>query len=154
MKIYIKFFVLALAMICSFSQITDAQVKGNNKTTISRSKHEQAVKNLKNMLSKTEGMKFGSKEFYSFSARYIESENVFEHKYIQSVFPKEAADKKLLSAVKQEGLRIEKNFIKKTTELLRLMNPLRPTIRCIVYYPDNTVCLRFSFPYDELYFNN
>ena len=106
------------------------------------------------MLSKTEGMKFGSKEFYSFSARYIESENVFEHKYIQSVFPKEAADKELLSAVKQEGFRIEKNFIKRTTELLRLMNPLRPTIRCIVYYPDKTVCLRFSFPYDEIYFNN
>lgn len=114
---------------------------------------QQAVAELNELLAKTEGIKFGSDEFYAFSAKYIESENVFEHKYKQSFLPKEDADPELLNDIKKVGIESEKKFIKDNATLIRLMTPLKPTIRCIVYYPDDTECLRFSFPYNELYLN-
>lgn len=116
--------------------------------------HAQAVADLKKLLSKTEGMKFGSSEFYAYSAKYIESENVFEHKYKQSFLPKEDADPELLNDIKTVGIESEKKFITGNSTLIRLMTPLKPTIRCIVYYSDNTECLRFSIPYSDIYLNN
>ena len=92
--------------------------------------HQKAVSDLKNRLAKIDGMKTGSKEFYSFSYKYLEKENVIEHKWKQSIVPKEAADQEVLRALKQEG------------------------IKCIVYYPDDTEMFRVSFPFNELYLDN
>lgn len=115
--------------------------------------HQKAVGELRSHLAKIDGMKTGSKEFYSFSYKYLEKENVFEHKWKQSIVPKEAADQEVLRALKQEGIKNEKTIIK-GTELMNLMLPLKPTIRCIVYYPDDTEMFRVSFPFNELYLDN
>lgn len=116
--------------------------------------HQKAVSDLKNRLAKIDGMKVGSDEFYSFSYKYLEKQNVVEHKWKQSVVPKEAADEEVLKAMKQEGIKNEKTIIKGNSELMNLMLPLKPTIRCIVYYPDDTEMLRVSFPFNELYLDN
>lgn len=116
--------------------------------------HAQAVNELKAKLAKIDGMKTGSKEFYSFSYKYLEEENVIEHKWKQSTIPKEAADEEIIRALKQEGIKNEKKIIKDNSELMNLMLPLKPTIRCIVYYTDETEMLRVSFPFNELYFDN
>lgn len=116
--------------------------------------HQKAVNELKAKLAKIDGMKTGSKEFYSFSYKYLEEENVIEHKYKQSIAPKEAADEEIIRTLKQEGIKNEKKIIKGNSELMNLMLPLKPTIRCIVYYPDETEMLRVSFPFNELYLDN
>ena len=116
--------------------------------------HQKAVSDLKNRLAKIDGMKIGSQEFYSFSYKYLEKENVIEHKYKQSIAPKEAADQEMIRALKQEGIKNEKKLIKGDSELMNLMLPLKPTIRCIVYYPDDTEMFRVSFPFNELYLDN
>lgn len=116
--------------------------------------HQKAVNELKNRLAKIDGMKVGPKEFYSFSHKYLEKENVIEHKWKQSIVPKEAADQEVLKALKQQGIKNEKTIIKDNSELINLMLPLKPTIRCIVYYPDDTEMFRVSFPFNELYFDN
>ena len=116
--------------------------------------HQKAVGELRNHLAKIDGMKTGSKEFYSFSYKYLEKENVIEHKWKQSIVPKEAADQEVLRALKQEGIKNEKTIIKGNSELMNLMLPLKPTIRCIVYYPDDTEMFRVSFPFNELYLDN
>lgn len=127
----------------------------NDSTAISSTfdqKDVQAVANLKSLLAKTNGMKFGSSDFEMTKSFYDEKANVVEFRFIQRVFPKTAETPELLKTITASLISTRKKGLQKTTPLIRAMEPLRPTIHDVVTYPDGSNCLSYNIPYNELFF--
>lgn len=105
-------------------------------------------------MAKTDGMRFGNSELQMTSSRYDEDENVVEFLFVQRIFPREEETPQLLKEMADASRCSRKKALRKTTTLIKLMEPLRPIIRDIVYYPDGDECYRYEFSFNDLYFDN
>lgn len=125
-----------------------------NETNARDSKHDGAVAQLKELLAKTDGMKFGDDKMALTRCNYDEKKNIVEFHYTQRVFTRSEGTPDLIAELTNTMRKSRKEAIKEITVLMRLMEPLRPTIRDIIYYPDGSVAYTYDIKYNDLYYNN
>lgn len=151
MKHIFKILVIALAIIVGFSQLSEARVKTKKSTHKTIRVNSKAVSELKSLLSKSNGMRFGTSKMMLTSAKYIDSQNVVEFRFTQHIFPKSEADDALLNDIADACITARKKALRSSSALIRAMQPLHPIIRDILYYPDGTECLRYTYSFNDLY---
>lgn len=147
----LKILVITLSLILSFTQLNEAKVKKHHGSTRTTKIDSKAVAELKKLLSKSDGMRFGNSQMIMTSAKYIESKNIVEFHFTQRIFPKEEADDALLRDIANACRSARKKALRNSSALIRAMQPLHPIIRDILYYPDGTECLRYTYSFNDLY---
>lgn len=120
----------------------------------SDNKHDRAVSELKELLAKTDGMRFGSSKMVLTSSSYDEKNNVVKFRFTQRVFPHDEGTPELIKEISYAARETRKRALTEMTLLMRLMEPLRPTIRDIIYYPDGDVAYTYDIEYNDLYYND
>ena len=71
----LKILVITLSLILSFTQLNEAKIKKHHGSTRTTKIDSKAVAELKKLLSKSDGMRFGNSQMIMTSAKYIESKN-------------------------------------------------------------------------------
>lgn len=123
-----------------FSQTDYKELVQDQQTHNSDTKHDRAVAELKELLAKTDGMKFGDGKMALTRCSYDEKKNLVVFQYVQRVFTRSEGTPDLIAELKNSMRKSRKEAIKEISVLMRLMEPLRPTIRDIIYYPDGSAC--------------
>ncbi len=72
----LKILVITLSLILSFTQLNEAKIKKHHGSTRTTKIDSKAVAELKKLLSKSDGMRFGNSQMIMTSAKYIESKNI------------------------------------------------------------------------------
>ena len=147
----LKILVITLSLILSFTQLNEAKVKTRRTYSRTTKVNSKAASELKTLLSKSDGMRFGNSNIIMTSAKYIDSQNVVEFRFTQHIFPKSEADDALLNDSADACITARKKALRSSSALIRAMQPLHPIIRDILYYPDGTECLRYTFSFNDLY---
>lgn len=147
----LKILVITLSLILSFTQLNEAKVKTRRTYSRTTKVNSKAASELKKLLSKSDGMRFGNSNILMTSAKYIDSQNVVEFRFTQHIFPKSEADDALLNAIADACITARKKALRSSSALIRAMQPLHPIIRDILYYPDGTECLRYTYSFNDLY---
>lgn len=83
---------------------------------------------------------------------YFKYSNVVQFKFTQYIFPKEAAiaDPLLIPELTKSLIETRKQALRGITKLMNAMEPLKPKIRDVLYYPDGTKCCEYTFEYSEI----
>ena len=137
-----------------FSQTDQKESVQDQQTHVADTKHDEAVAQLKELLAKTDGMKFGDDKMALTRCNYDEKKNIVEFHYTQRVFTRSEGTPDLIAELTNTMRKSRKEAIKEIKVLMRLMEPLRPTIRDIIYYPDGSEAYTYDIKYNDLYYNN
>ena len=112
-----------------------------------------ALTNVKGIIS-AEGWTNFLKDQAAKADNYDEKKNIVEFHYTQRVFTRSEGTPDLIAELTNTMRKSRKEAIKEIKVLMRLMEPLRPTIRDIIYYPDGSVAYTYDIKYNDLYYNN